>query len=392
MTKRDRKKEEILKTALNVWRNKAPGERTLQLVAEQCGMTKQGLYRYFRNKQEMMDTLHSRWNDAVILNRNQILNLSRIKPLPLGQIIEETLSFYIENWEYIVFYFHTHTFQSEEALKEANEYYCQLEKNSAVSCREWIWINNNIMALHWQYHQNDRDLDHLSDKIQKKVTQGYLSGVQVESIQRQMVENHPLGLVQGEKGIGKIDQALLDTIAEKGISELSLRELAEQAGMGKSSLYNYFDSKEELLHSVMETLRIDFKEGIKAFAEALESPCERLFGHILFLCRYIQHHPAVMVLVTELKNQMPVRREENCEKEQELLDMAAPFLNLKKAGLLEEDILDYLGLMRLLSFCLGADMFLVHLGESPEERAFHIYRLFTQGISLNGSVENREDE
>lgn len=391
MTKKEKKKEEILRIALSEWSDKPLGERSLQLVADKCGITKQGLYRYFRNKKEIVDSLQARWQDAMILHRNQILKLSEIRPLPLDQVIEELFFFLKDNWDYIVYFFHTQTFQSPEAQKDAEDYYRLLEKTSGIACSSWVWINNSIMAIYWQYKQGGRDTAPLPEKILEKVTHGYLSSVQEKRIDRERVEIHPLGLIKEEKGVGKIDRALLDTIAEKGVSELSLRELAEQAGMGKSSLYNYFDSKESLLRSVMETLRTDFNERLRVFAEGLENSQERLYAHILFLCRYILHHPAVMVLVTELKNQMPDSGRDQEYHEKDMVVLAESFRLLKTAGTLKEDLLDYIGVMRLLSFCLGADMFLVKNGESPEDRAYRIYRLFTEGIPMNGSVINRKE-
>ncbi|BBB48136.1 TetR/AcrR family transcriptional regulator [Pelolinea submarina] len=50
----------------------------------------------------------------------------------------------------------------------------------------------------------------------------------------------------------EIFEAALDTFIEKGFVETSMREIAELAGMGKSSLYDYFGNKEDILIFVME--------------------------------------------------------------------------------------------------------------------------------------------
>ena len=39
----------------------------------------------------------------------------------------------------------------------------------------------------------------------------------------------------------------VDLFFEKGFRETSMREIAEAAGMGKSSLYDYFETKDEIL-------------------------------------------------------------------------------------------------------------------------------------------------
>ncbi|MDK2981526.1 MAG: TetR/AcrR family transcriptional regulator, cholesterol catabolism regulator [Chloroflexota bacterium] len=51
----------------------------------------------------------------------------------------------------------------------------------------------------------------------------------------------------------EIFEAVVDTFIEKGFVETSMREIAELAGMGKSSLYDYFATKDEILVFVMES-------------------------------------------------------------------------------------------------------------------------------------------
>jgi AcrR family transcriptional regulator len=50
----------------------------------------------------------------------------------------------------------------------------------------------------------------------------------------------------------EIFQAALHLFLENGFNETSMREIAEAAGMGKSTLYDYFPSKDEILLSVVE--------------------------------------------------------------------------------------------------------------------------------------------
>jgi AcrR family transcriptional regulator len=50
----------------------------------------------------------------------------------------------------------------------------------------------------------------------------------------------------------EIFDAALDTFIAKGFLETSMREIADLAGMGKSSLYDYFSNKDDILIFVME--------------------------------------------------------------------------------------------------------------------------------------------
>ena len=50
----------------------------------------------------------------------------------------------------------------------------------------------------------------------------------------------------------EIFEAAIDTFIEKGFVETSMQEIADLAGMGKSSLYDYFANKDDILVFVME--------------------------------------------------------------------------------------------------------------------------------------------
>ena len=66
----------------------------------------------------------------------------------------------------------------------------------------------------------------------------------------------PKGIVLTEEEQNKrrheIFEAVLDTFLDKGFQETSMREIAELAGMGKSSLYDYYKTKDDILVFIME--------------------------------------------------------------------------------------------------------------------------------------------
>ena len=61
----------------------------------------------------------------------------------------------------------------------------------------------------------------------------------------------PKGIPLTEKGKNRRRREILDAamrlIVEKGFLEVSMREIAEAAGVGKSTLYDYFPFKDEIL-------------------------------------------------------------------------------------------------------------------------------------------------
>jgi len=58
--------------------------------------------------------------------------------------------------------------------------------------------------------------------------------------------------VEGSSTRDRILEAALDLFTEQGFDKTSLREVAEQVGVTKAALYYHFDSKDEILSSLVE--------------------------------------------------------------------------------------------------------------------------------------------
>lgn len=67
---------------------------------------------------------------------------------------------------------------------------------------------------------------------------------------------------------GDLRQALIDTaattIAQEGISSLSMRKLGERVGVSRSALYHHFSNKSDLLSAVAESGFVDWQASTKA--------------------------------------------------------------------------------------------------------------------------------
>jgi len=63
---------------------------------------------------------------------------------------------------------------------------------------------------------------------------------------------------------------------EKGFRETSMREIAESAGMGKSSLYDYFKTKDEILLWAVEDELLDLTVAAQAIVSQPTPAIERL--------------------------------------------------------------------------------------------------------------------
>ncbi|MGC5614874.1 TetR/AcrR family transcriptional regulator [Georgenia sp. Z1491] len=67
---------------------------------------------------------------------------------------------------------------------------------------------------------------------------------------------------------------------ERGFDALSLAEIAQDAGVGRTSVYNHFADKEALLLGFIEQETADFTEALTARLAAIDDPVEQLRTYV----------------------------------------------------------------------------------------------------------------
>ena len=77
----------------------------------------------------------------------------------------------------------------------------------------------------------------------------------------------------------RLVEAACSVFAEKGYASTRVADIAERAGVGKGTVYEYFTSKEELLFAVFESINMDISARMETALAAGGSTEEQL--HIL---------------------------------------------------------------------------------------------------------------
>lgn len=86
--------------------------------------------------------------------------------------------------------------------------------------------------------------------------------------------------------IKDIHRAAIKVIARDGIAGARIAEIAEEASVMPSSVYDYYKSKEELAYSIPTARLAEFYETYKANVEEITSPKERLVQFLLLTAEY----------------------------------------------------------------------------------------------------------
>ena len=83
-------------------------------------------------------------------------------------------------------------------------------------------------------------------------------------------------IVDKEKRRKEIALATLEIFSEKGFEATSISQVAELAGIGKGTIYEYFGSKEELILSAIKAWVETVQSEVEKRMEGIDDPVERL--------------------------------------------------------------------------------------------------------------------
>ncbi len=89
---------------------------------------------------------------------------------------------------------------------------------------------------------------------------------------------------QKEERYAAIIQAALRIFAAKGLQQATMDEIAQVAGLGKGTIYYYFDSKEALIEGVLCSLADQYFQNLLEGTDAFKDPAviaERIVTNLL---------------------------------------------------------------------------------------------------------------
>jgi len=110
-----------------------------------------------------------------------------------------------------------------------------------------------------------------------------------------------MAIPKGEKRQREIYDTAARLFAQRGYSRTSIRDLSEALGLQKSSLYHYFESKEDLLHRLLDQFMTDALQGIEELCAQPQPPQEKLAA---FMCFYTSFYAGDRDRLTLLVNDL----------------------------------------------------------------------------------------
>jgi len=145
-------------------------------------------------------------------------------------------------------------------------------------------------------------------------------------------------LPKGRKRRKQLYDAAARLFAAQGYHATSLRELAQALGMNKSSLYHYFDSKQELLYRLLDEYIAEALAEIERICAGGQSALDKLAAFMRFYTRfYAADIERLNLLVNEVDNLEPRYRAVLEAKERRYLAALEGILaQLQEEGLMKD--------------------------------------------------------
>lgn len=138
--------------------------------------------------------------------------------------------------------------------------------------------------------------------------------------------------------LGKSDiiiQAALDVISERGFHNAPSSLIAKRAGVAEGTIYRYFRTKDELIHSISSYIIREFYEAImKGYSS--EKPLRVRFFHICKASlRYFIKYPRILRFADQF-SMSPYRTTKAVHKIHSELDMKDALLEVIKEGVSQQ--------------------------------------------------------
>ncbi len=119
-----------------------------------------------------------------------------------------------------------------------------------------------------------------------------------------MPKGIPLTPEEVDRRRHQVFAASIQVFLEKGFQETSMHEIAAAAGMGKSTLYDYFKSKDEILLSVVEDGIYDLSQRARQIASqdlpAAEKIHQVMHAHLEYLLENKEFYNRILYEVQRL--------------------------------------------------------------------------------------------
>lgn len=404
MDKHTLKRKQIIETAFKVWGEEFFYKTSLASLAKALGISKTALYRYFRNKESLIDEMRQVFLDV---HRNICEEMAaEAEGKSFQQRLElfhnRFLRFYGENYWYYRFAFIfllPHTAEGFHQIEEIRRLQHGMFPAEQLQ-NEFGWGNHEVNAVQrFIFSVGTFLLNRGNIKEIQEMQQ--LSSEQLLDMNRKLV----LGGMRGSANIQMPDfedveekcrlelddllpkdplfAAISKVVAEEGLWDASLEKIARMAGMSKSSLYFHFQDRNEMLWKMIDRERHQLGQLFLDRSAQLDSFEERLYAYFAIFAWYLARRPEFLAVMNWFRFQqfhikIPQHMKGGMDK------YIGFIIDGEQSGKLRTDVLDSITEARWINYLLIQEINNMYWIEGLSEKIWPfirtVYKLFLFGV------------
>ncbi len=95
----------------------------------------------------------------------------------------------------------------------------------------------------------------------------------------------------------EIKSAVLTIIHRDGLKKVSTKNIANEIGLSEGSIFRHFDSKKDIILSIMDDVIMDLVGNLKKISLETTSPEKRLFKYLCQTISYLIEHKGITILL-----------------------------------------------------------------------------------------------
>lgn len=273
-------KDKIIEAAFSFYKNPSYVDFSLNQIAEKVGISKPAIYRHFKNKEDLLNAMKTRFFDLLSKRLIEVQiafeNGKEASKIPFA----DTIKFFVKTPAYINYFINQFSYNKnfEEECKEQislriknpnpklfkafnddlNSQIHSVYGGSSlfffIKTREYYFLSENIKAN----EINNEDFSIKMINFLEKGLQGFFDDDDLlapkEISEKRKKELNKICEINKEEfpEENKIFTALASVIRKYGFQNVTLECIADELSMAKSSLYFYFDNKNQMIFTLIE--------------------------------------------------------------------------------------------------------------------------------------------
>ena len=318
-------RENIIKAAFKVWGRDLYRTTSLTQIALELGVSKTALYRYFKDKDALLDAMYGSFFDDcagfIKSGFEKAIHAENSREIYLIWI-RTMAEYYVRNKDALIFSL-IKVYNSRDKKNLSKEFISrgidfghpaflkrqvdlypsrmQLSMATLIFCIAQFHNHNNESKIP-DYVCTEDEVRGILSEIEERITKGMgLNAGRVASLNYQVLEEQATNATHEDTEDSVLLRAVAEAVAEVGPWEASMEMVAKHSGLSKSGLYAHFKNKQDMLNQLFITEFTRIMIFAKEQIETTEVHEEQLYLAIISIVNYLRSRPEILVAINWIK-------------------------------------------------------------------------------------------